>query len=202
MDNYKIHRIHIKNSEASVEVQNLLINAGLKWNISKEPRVEHPYGYPIALYIRWQEKEYFCGYDSYAENINLDELRQLVTAAPIQDQGLISGAEALKALLAGENVHYSGYGEQDWDTALNCNIGVFLKHEKFPDFSFKIVPRVIKLELEIPAPYKAKIGGRDDTSFVLNVGRHQYLYQNEDDYTKARNALEAVFDAALGGNNS
>ncbi|WP_336143898.1 hypothetical protein [Acinetobacter sp. 102] len=67
------------------------------------------------------------------------------------EQGLISGADALKAMMEGKRVLYSGYKNQDWDTALNCNLGVFLKHEKFPDFSFKIVPRTIKLELEIPA---------------------------------------------------
>ncbi|EKU56660.1 hypothetical protein ACINWC323_2694 [Acinetobacter sp. WC-323] len=61
------------------------------------------------------------------------------------EQGLISGAEALKAMMAGKRVLYSGYGRKDWDTALNCNLGVFLKHEKFPDFSFKIVPRTINI---------------------------------------------------------
>ncbi|WP_461312107.1 hypothetical protein [Acinetobacter sp. GN11] len=74
--------------------------------------------------------------------------------AQTQDPALISGAEAHKALLAGENVQYSGYGEQDWDTALNCNIGVFLNHEKFPDFSFRIVPRTIKVNSELPKPQK------------------------------------------------
>ena len=72
------------------------------------------------------------------------------------EQGLISGADALKAMMEGKRVLYSGYKNQDWDTALSCNLGVFLKHEKFPDFSFKIVPRTIKLELEIPAPFEPK----------------------------------------------
>ncbi|MDE4038798.1 hypothetical protein [Acinetobacter pittii] len=119
-----------------------------------------------------------------------------------KDQGLISGAEALRALADGKEVEFKD-GEGKWENIkyhMNLDLSMFLTA---PDWmSFRLKPQTIKLELEIPAPYKAKIGGRDDTSFVLNVGRHQYLYQNEDDYTKARNALEAVFDAALGGNNS
>ncbi|MDI9751178.1 hypothetical protein QM274_02840 [Acinetobacter baumannii] len=146
----------------------------------------------------WQHASYDSIQDYVDEGDQLLWSRETVK----KDPALISGAEAHQALLAGENVQYSGYGEQYWDTALNCNIGVFLNHEKFPDFKFRIIPRTIKLELEIPAPYKAKIGGRDDTSFVLNVGRHQYCYKTEEDYTKARDALEAVFDAAVRGTNS
>ncbi|EHU2507913.1 hypothetical protein A0120_RS05290 [Acinetobacter baumannii] len=123
-----------------------------------------------------------------------------------QDPALISGADALA------NVHKcivqylhddEPYGR--WTTITDhfwsqYHLGMFLD----PDtkFKFRFKPQTIKLELEIPAPYKAKIGGRDDTSFVLNVGRHQYCYKTEEDYTKARDALEAVFDAAVRGTNS
>lgn len=114
-----------------------------------------------------------------------------------KDQGLISGAEAKLAWATGEQVECISMNE--WhDITDEMPLSVFDR----VDLKFRLKPQTIKLDIEIPAPYKAKIGGRDDTSFVLNVGRHQYLYQNEDDYTKARNALEAVFDAALGGNNS
>ncbi len=72
-----------------------------------------------------------------------------------QDPALISGAEAHQALLAGENVQYSGDGgEEHWDTALNCNIGVFLNQEKFPHFKFRIAPRTIKVNSELPKPNK------------------------------------------------
>ncbi|WP_436463136.1 hypothetical protein [Acinetobacter seifertii] len=116
-------------------------------------------------------------------------------------QGLISGAEAYD--LIGKRIEVEAYCEQidgsyEWQDAKHLPACDILND----GFDFRLKPQTIKLDLEIPAPFKAKIGGRDDTSFVLNVGRHQYLYQNEDDYTKARNALEAVFDAALGGNNS
>ncbi|MCE6627722.1 hypothetical protein KSA08_06155 [Acinetobacter pittii] len=99
-----------------------------------------------------------------------------------QDPALISGAEAHKALLAGENVQYSGYGEQDWDTALNCNIGVFLNHEKFPDFKFRIVPRTIKVELELPRPFEPKVGDLYWVIAMTNLrGYTQKVYKDDGD---------------------
>ncbi|MEN8395990.1 hypothetical protein ABFO98_17610 [Acinetobacter baumannii] len=126
-----------------------------------------------------------------------------------QDPALISGAEALRALADGKDVdvHESTYKNEVWfnlkDTKFTpAEILAEKVRDKPYTLTFRLKPQTIKVELEIPAPYKAKIGGRDDTSFVLNVGRHQYLYQNEDDYTKARDALEAVFDSAVRGTNS
>lgn len=117
---------------------------------------------------------------------------------PPQDPALISGAEALRALADGKEVEANNSDFGYWIDARNLSVKDF-----FDDIHiFRLKPQTIKLELEIPAPYKAKIGGRDDTSFVLNVGRHQYCYKTEEDYTKARDALEAVFDAAVRGTNS
>lgn len=126
-----------------------------------------------------------------------------------QDPALISGAEALRALADGKDVdvHEYTYKNEVWfnlkDTKFTpAEILAEKVRDKPYTLTFRLKPQTIKVELEIPAPYKAKIGGRDDTSFVLNVGRHQYLYQNEDDYTKARDALEAVFDSVVRGTNS
>lgn len=115
-----------------------------------------------------------------------------------QDPALISGAEAKLAWAKGEIVEYFRKSRDEWfEVKGNTFVSVFDTAEKL-----RIKPQTIKLELEIPAPYKAKIGGRDDTSFVLNVGRHQYCYKTEEEYTKARDALEAVFDSAVRGTNS
>ena len=121
---------------------------------------------------------------------------------------MISGAEALRALADGKgvDVHESTYKNEVWfnlkDTKFTpAEILAEKVRDKPYKLSFRLKPQTIKVELEIPAPYKAKIGGRDDTSFVLNVGRHQYCYKTEENYTKARDALEAVFDAALRGTN-
>ncbi len=116
-----------------------------------------------------------------------------------QAPALISGADAFTYLIGGSNdVQTKLNDTEKWrDVPTGMSWAAFAN----PDRKFRLKPQTIKVELEIPAPYKAKIGGRDDTSFVLNVGRHQYCYQNEEDYTKARDALEAVFDAALRGTN-
>ncbi|WP_151975795.1 hypothetical protein [Acinetobacter nosocomialis] len=126
-----------------------------------------------------------------------------------KDPALISGADALRALADGKgvDVHESTYKNEVWfnlkDTKFTpAEILAEKVRDKPYKLSFRLKPQTIKVELEIPAPYKAKIGGRDDTSFVLNVGRHQYCYKTEENYTKARDALEAVFDSAVRGTNS
>ncbi|HEI8439834.1 TPA: hypothetical protein SLF30_000494 [Acinetobacter baumannii] len=115
-----------------------------------------------------------------------------------QDPALISGADALRALAEGKEVECQNKSTFEWFNCLSLSVAELVEGSCM----YRIKPQTIKLELEIPAPYKAKIGGRDDTSFVLNVGRHQYCYKTEEDYTKARDALEAVFDAAVRGTNS
>lgn len=163
----------------------------------------------------WQH----ASFDSIQEYV--DEGDQLLWSreAVKKDPALISGAdaelvaqakkfitsdhlnrfEAAEAHLEGHPVQFMLANGDFIDITSDTTLGIF---EKDGGYSFRLKPQTIKLELEIPAPYKAKIGGRDDTSFVLNVGRHQYCYNNEEDYTKARDALEAVFDAAVRGTNS
>ncbi|WP_152631338.1 hypothetical protein [Acinetobacter nosocomialis] len=115
-----------------------------------------------------------------------------------QDPALISGADALRALADGKDVEGFSEENEEWIPIVYFTVQEVVNGL----YKFRLKPQTIKLELEIPAPYKAKIGGRDDASFVLNVGRHQYCYNNEEDYTKARDALESVFDAAVRGTNS
>ncbi|EHU2214925.1 hypothetical protein AB2R53_18615 [Acinetobacter baumannii] len=116
-----------------------------------------------------------------------------------KDPALISIDDVWKAFWKEQKVQYSFDDDNNWQDDIES---LKIEDIKSGHYQFRLKPQTIKVELEIPAPYKAKIGGRDDTSFVLNVGRHQYCYQNEEDYTKARDALEAVFDAAVRGTNS
>ena len=199
MDNYKIE---VKDEAESKEAQELFFQLGYVW---ADTKCQTPMKFTTSCIYSGFEDGELCR-DYYDENpnhqqITLPQLRDLVAQSKLKAQGLISGAEAMIAALDDQEVEYR------WVDG-NCNWRPFNDEDwsvedlKSGTYSFRLKPQTIKLELEIPAPCKVKIGGRDDTSFVLNVGRHQYLYQNEDDYTKARNALEAVFDAALGGNNS
>ncbi|MGQ0957449.1 hypothetical protein ACT4U6_11790 [Acinetobacter baumannii] len=116
-----------------------------------------------------------------------------------QDPALFSIDDVWKAFWKNQKVQYSFDDDNHWQDDIES---LKIEDIKSGHYQFRLKPQTIKLELEIPAPYKAKIGGRDDASFVLNVGRHQYCYKTEEDYTKARDALEAVFDAAVRGTNS
>ncbi|EIB7120854.1 hypothetical protein AW812_RS06225 [Acinetobacter baumannii] len=116
-----------------------------------------------------------------------------------KDPALISIDDVWKAFWKEQKVQYSFDDDSNWQDDIES---LKIEDIKSGHYQFRLKPQTIKLELEIPAPYKAKIGGRDDTSFVLNVGRHQYCYKTEEEYTKARDALEAVFDAAVRGTNS
>ena len=81
----------------------------------------------------------------------------------LNKQGLISGADALRALADGKEVEY--WCENDpsiqkrWTPikALNeYRLSYFLEDK--PRFEFRLKPRTIKLSLEIPAPFEPKDG--------------------------------------------
>ena len=89
----------------------------------------------------------------------------------LKEQGLISGKEALIALANGKEVEY--WCESDpsiqkrWTPikALNeYKLSYFLENK--PRFEFRLKPRTIKLELEIPAPFEPKVG---EGYFYLNA---------------------------------
>lgn len=64
---------------------------------------------------------------------------------PIQEQGLISGADALRALADGQLVQWMT-GDEFQDVTDEWQIREF----SHPSFKFRLKPRTIKLELEIP----------------------------------------------------
>ncbi|WP_440898191.1 hypothetical protein [Acinetobacter baumannii] len=146
------------------------------------------------------------GWQAYVPVVS-EELKAFYLNSKAKDPALISGADVPRLIKEGNQIQLRaaiGFKLGEWkDLDLErdeeeLTLGDLINTR----FEWRLKPQTIKLELEIPAPCKAKIGGRDDTSFVLNVGRHQYCYKTEEDYTKARDALEAVFDAAVRGTNS
>ncbi|EMC7871926.1 hypothetical protein [Acinetobacter baumannii] len=199
MDNYKIK---VNDEAESKEAQELFFQLGYVW---ADTKCQTPMKFTTSCIYSGFEDGELCR-DYYDENpnhqqITLPQLRDLVAQSKLKAQGLISGAEAMIAALDDKEVEYRWvdgscnwrpFNDEDWS----------VEDLKSGTYSFRLKPQTIKLDLEIPAPYKAKIGGRDDTSFVLNVGRHQYCYKTEEEYTKARDALEAVFDSAVRGTNS
>ncbi|MEO4145915.1 hypothetical protein [Acinetobacter pittii] len=180
----------------------------LKRNDVKDANVEDGTGFPLYLSSTNELYVNDCEWKLSKKNGDLDYICKLKLIHRPQDPALISGVDIPSLIKKGESVQFRSafnvQGGGDWqDPNLERDEEEFSLGDLINTrFEWRLKPQTIKLDLEIPAPYKAKIGGRDDTSFVLNVGRHQYLYQNEDDYTKARDALEAVFDSALRGTNS
>ena len=68
------------------------------------------------------------------------------------EQGLITGADALRALADGKEVE-NWNGNVWWDVDKTWQVGAFMADRKF-----RLKPRTITLSLEIPAPFEPKDG--------------------------------------------
>ena len=102
---------------------------------------------------------------------------------PENKQGLISGADALRALADGEEVEFKHYAH-GWVTCLGLNIEQVIHGL----FQLRLKPRTIKPEIEIPAPFEPKVG---EVFYVLNptaVGGYSKMHITDqkrmDDYAK------------------
>ena len=111
----------------------------------------------------------------------------------VNEGKLISGKEALIALANGEEVEY--WCETDpsiqkrWTPikALNeYKLSYFLENK--PRFEFRLKPRTIKLELEIPAPFEPKVGEFFFVLYPTAVGGYSKMHITDqkrmDDYAK------------------
>jgi hypothetical protein len=85
-----------------------------------------------------------------------DQLRDLVAKRKPTEQSLISGADALRALADGEEVEFKD-GMNKWENIkyhMNLDLSMFLTA---PDWmNFRLKPRTITLNVEIPAPFEPK----------------------------------------------
>ena len=114
--------------------------------------------------------ESMAHWDSYEGKIlTIPQLLDIVAQSKSTEQGLISGKEALIALANGKEVEY--WCESDpsiqkrWTPikALNeYKLSYFLEDK--PRFEFRLKPRTIKLNIEIPAPFEPK--GGDEIWFL------------------------------------
>lgn len=118
-----------------------------------------------SLECLYAEKSSCCHLPIYVWNglgdkfqeLTLPQLRDLVAQSK-NEQGLISGVDALRALADGKEVEFKD-GMDKWENIkhhMNLDLSMFLTS---PDWmKFRIKPRTIKLELEIPAPFEPKDG--------------------------------------------
>lgn len=126
-----------------------------------------------------------------------------------KDPALISGADALRALADGKEVEYR-YGTS-WESVTGNQILITaITGDKF---EFRLKPQTIKLELELPKPFKPRDG---DDCFIVDSeqedgfyrftysedsGFHQNfiqfgVYKTEDDVKKAVEQLRKIRGAS------
>ena len=169
MENYKIK---VNNEAESREAQKLFFQLGYEWygcGAAYNPidgfKFITAYADEMRLAMGWGE-------DADKE-LTLHQLRDLV-AQRKNEQGLISGADAKLAWANGKEVEVSIER-----TIVFSPINGSLKLDVFdnPKNMFRIKPRTIKLELEIPAPFEPKVG---DTAYFLSTSNAcGYSYTND-----------------------
>lgn len=76
------------------------------------------------------------------------------------EQGLISGADALRALAENKNVQCSIAGKNDWTVDILTITPYYFIGMGSGQFQFRLKPSTIKIELEIPAPFEPKDGDK------------------------------------------
>lgn len=160
MGNYKIK---VNDEAESKEAQELFFELGYYWNSGFGVR------HLDVNFLYAKNKQITIGYCSehFSSNpcceLTLPQLRDLVAKSK-NEQGLISGADALRALADGKEVEY--LGETKTWFSLNKETSAWSLTEVLnatdlkegTSFKFRLKPRTIKLEIEIPAPFKPKDG--------------------------------------------
>lgn len=145
MNNYKIK---VNNEAESKEAQELFFELGYEiecFVASRFPRW-------LATTDHGEEYWYSTGYEIEAplngfQELTIPQLRDLVSQSK-NEQDLISGADALRALADGKEVEYL-YGENNWLSVIEMQ--VMITAFTGSKFKFRLKPRTIKLEIEIPA---------------------------------------------------
>ena len=158
MENYKIK---VNNEAESKEAQELFFELDIGWFENgkvvscAETILRKEFGWLVACKPPYLNNTVIhIGYGTEpCEEITLHELRDLVAAhRKPTEQGLISGADALRALANGEEVEFKD-GMNKWENIkhhMNLDLSMFLTA---PDWmSFRLKPRTIKLGLEITKP--------------------------------------------------
>ena len=155
MENYKIK---VNNEAESREAQKLFFQLGYEWygcGAAYNPidgfKFITAYADEMRLAMGWGE-------DADKE-LTLHQLRDLV-AQRKNEQGLISGADALRALADGKEVEYFSNADYTWKSIFKYHpsLETIANNEIDINHKFRLKPSTIKLSLEIPAPFEPKEG--------------------------------------------
>lgn len=155
MNNYKI--------TASVEAVSLFCDLGYDVSgLSKESEFLFAKAEDMSVYNYVLEQK---GY----QELTLPQLRDLVAQSK-NEQGLISGADALRALADGKEVEHKANSHMPWGDASLIAAKLFSN----TCYQFRLKPRTITLSLEIPAPFEPKDG---DTCFIVDSEQEDGFYR-------------------------
>ncbi|MDG9779487.1 hypothetical protein N7565_18880 [Acinetobacter baumannii] len=186
----------------------------LKCNDSRDANVNQGGEIPCLydLYLTADKELYFyhCGKGKWLlSNLNHDE-DYYATLKPIeksehQAPALISGADALRALADGKEVEGFSEENEEWIPIVYFSVQEVVNGL----YKFRLKPQTIKLELELPKPFKPRDG---DDCFIVDSeqedgfyrftysedsGFHQNFiqfgaYKTEDDVKKAVEQLRKI----------
>ncbi len=110
---------------------------------------------------------------------------------PENEQGLISGADALIAIGKGERVQYSFDDDKYWQNDI-ANL-------KITDFggghyAFRLKPRTVKLEIEVPLPFKPNSEDEFKNAYRIQVGNKQIFWKTEADFLEATSQIQKILE--------
>lgn len=187
MENLKIR---VNNEAESKEAQELFFELGGKWKDNGKKFLKYDPSMPF-FYLDGKILHKGSLTHTYqtckGKELTIPKLCDIVAQSKSKEQGLISGKEAKLAWANGEVIEFSGVLGKQWIILGEHNpLSVF--DDK--DFLFRIKPKTIKLELEIPAPFEPKEG---DTFYYLSDGEECGYVKCEHDW--AFDPMELNFGA-------
>jgi len=155
----KQYKIRVNNEAESREAQELFFELGYAWHVEKN-KVSYSNN-PYLFADSDGDLTYSSALSTFNESefgeITLPQLRELA-----KPQGeLISGAEAKLAWAKGENVQFRDEFDkwyQDWTDLEGKKNGFWITDFDLPNHQFRLKPRTVKLEIEVPAPFEPKVG--------------------------------------------
>ena len=155
------YKIRVNNKAESKEAQELLFELGYYWayrSIGKKFFYEESDVFLFANVDGVIGAEGIGNADFFnsnsAKEITLPQLRDLVAQSK-KEQGLISGADALRALADGKEVEYFT------DKWVGCDSKQLVVSWYLDDvYQFRIKPNTVKIEIDIPKPFEPNVGDK------------------------------------------
>ncbi|MEX5367765.1 hypothetical protein WCE00_12480 [Acinetobacter haemolyticus] len=209
MNNYKIK---VNDEADSKEAQELFEQLGFTW-AGDNPENGDWYSH---LYAENSTCCYLSPYvwgglgDRFKE-LTLPQLRDLVAQSKLKDQGLISGADVPALLKNGQFVQYRVPPNGSFKGGEWVDVNLEKDEEEFSlgDFinaryEWRLKPRTIKLEIEIPATFEPKVGEKCyRLAPILECGYTEFNFDNdhEDQFGcwKTESEIKQVVAAFRGG---